>query len=63
MKVYSYNKPAIRCYEKVGFKLAGKLRQAKRIGGRWHDEIFMDILEDEFSSPLVADAVRKRERC
>lgn len=63
LRVYSFNKPAIRCYEKVGFKLVGRLREAKRIGGRWHDEIIMDILESEFSSPLVADAVRERERC
>lgn len=61
LRVYSYNKPAIRCYEKVGFKHAGRLRHAKRIGGRWHDELIMDILEDEFISPVISPAVARKE--
>lgn len=61
LRVYSYNKPAIRSYEKVGFKLAGRMREAKRIGGRWHDELIMDILEGEFKSPVIAKAVSERE--
>lgn len=61
LRVYDYNKPAIRCYEKCGFKLAGRLRHAKRIGGAWHDELIMDILEDEYESKIVGPAIRKRE--
>jgi RimJ/RimL family protein N-acetyltransferase len=61
LRVYDYNKPAIRCYEKVGFKVAGRLRHAKRIGGIWHDEILMDILEDEFESKIIGPALARRE--
>lgn len=63
LRVYSFNKPAIRCYEKCGFKFAGSLRHAKRIGGSWYDELIMDILEDEFESRIVGPAIRKREDC
>ncbi|HOA14931.1 MAG TPA: GNAT family protein [Bacillota bacterium] len=61
LRVYSFNKPAIRSYEKVGFRLAGRMREAKRIGGRWHDELLMDMLESEFESPVIAKAVSDRE--
>ncbi|MDO7205773.1 GNAT family protein [Paraclostridium bifermentans] len=29
LKVYSFNKQAIKCYSKIGFKEAGRLREAK----------------------------------
>ena len=61
LRVYSYNKPAIRCYEKVGFKHAGCLRHAKRIGGAWHDELLMDITEDEYCFGQVREAVEARQ--
>lgn len=61
LRVYSFNKPAIRCYEKVGFKLAGRLRHAKRIGGAWHDELLMDIIEDEYRFGQVRGAVEARQ--
>lgn len=61
LRVYDFNKPAIRCYEKCGFKLTGRLRHAKCIGGAWHDELIMDILEDEYESRIVVPAIRKRE--
>lgn len=53
LKVYSYNKPAINCYKKIGFKEAGKLREAKIIAGIKYDEIYMDILAKEFKSLYV----------
>ena len=49
LKVYSYNKPAIRCYKKAGFKEAGRIREAKQIAGKRYDEIYMDIL----ASPCI----------
>jgi len=48
LKVYEFNKRAIRCYEKVGFKLVGRLRQHLFRGGRWWDVLIMDILDEEF---------------
>jgi len=42
------NAPAIRAYEKVGFRRVGVMRQYERLpGGDWHDGLLMDLLADE----------------
>ena len=44
------NKPAIRCYAKVGFRPVGVMRQYERGGdGRFHDGLLMDLLRDELA--------------
>jgi RimJ/RimL family protein N-acetyltransferase len=48
LRVYSFNKRAIKSYEKVGFKIIGNRRDALRRGKETYDIIFMDILEKEF---------------
>lgn len=48
LKAYSFNTRAIRCYEKIGFKKAGELREAFIYGRKAHNIIFMDILPDDF---------------
>jgi RimJ/RimL family protein N-acetyltransferase len=45
---YEYNKRAIQCYEKCGFKLEGRMRQAHFYNGRYHDELAMGVLREEF---------------
>lgn len=50
LTVFSYNKRGIRCYEKCGFKTAGRLREMRLIAGKYHDVIYMDILENEFKN-------------
>lgn len=60
LKVYSYNNPAIRCYKKVGFKEAGRLRETKIITGQKYDEVFMDILANEFKSPYIAPVLENK---
>jgi len=50
LTTYEYNKRAIRCYEKCGFKLEGRMRQAHFYGGQYHDELMMGILREEFLS-------------
>jgi RimJ/RimL family protein N-acetyltransferase len=56
--VLSFNERAIRCYEKVGFKLTGRRREFRLISGERYDLILMDILAREFESlylkPLMA---------
>lgn len=46
--VYSFNKQAIKCYERCGFKKEGVLRQEIYRNGRFHDTIVMGILRNEF---------------
>jgi aminoglycoside 6'-N-acetyltransferase len=43
------NIAAIRCYEKVGFRRVGVLRQAERDadGRGWHDVVLMELLAGE----------------
>ncbi|HAQ41912.1 MAG TPA: GNAT family N-acetyltransferase [Clostridiales bacterium] len=60
LKVYSYNLPAISCYKKIGFKEAGRLREAKIVAGTKYDEIIMDILSDEFKSPYISSVVARK---
>jgi RimJ/RimL family protein N-acetyltransferase len=65
LDVSAYNLAGVRAYEKAGFKLVGRLRQNKSMGGRLWDTIVMDALADEFASPvlarvLVADEPRQR---
>ena len=48
LKVLEYNKRAIRCYEKCGFKADGVLRESAFIDGCYHSDIIMSILEDEY---------------
>jgi aminoglycoside 6'-N-acetyltransferase len=46
------NKTAIRCYESVGFRPVGLMRQYERaVDGSWHDALLMDLLADEFLTP------------
>jgi aminoglycoside 6'-N-acetyltransferase len=42
------NAPAIRAYEKAGFRPVGVMRQYERSpDGEWHDGLLMDLLADE----------------
>jgi RimJ/RimL family protein N-acetyltransferase len=50
LNVFAYNTRAIRSYEKVGFKIEGKIVEAvHRDGQRW-DVVFMGLLRDDFST-------------
>lgn len=48
LKVFSFNERAINCYKKVGFKEIGRRRQSYYLKGKFYDEVFMDILREEF---------------
>lgn len=51
LKVFAFNERAINCYKKAGFKEIGRRRQAYYLKGKYHDEIFMDIIRsDDMSS-------------
>lgn len=50
LQVFSFNRRAVNLYEKLGFTLAGKFREALYRQGEWHDIILMDMLEDEYRS-------------
>ncbi len=54
LHVFAYNERGLRAYERAGFKRAGRLREARRLGDGVHDEILMDCLATEFESPVLA---------
>ena len=50
---FSFNERALRCYGAVGFREIGRRRQARIVGDRRYDVVLMDILAEEFESPVV----------
>ena len=51
--VWEFNRAGRRAYQKAGFRECGRRRQARVMGGRRWDEIFMDCLATEFTSPVL----------
>ena len=49
LKVFSFNEQAIHTYNRVGFKEIGRRREAYYAKGRFWDEVYMDILKEEFT--------------
>lgn len=54
---YSFNKRAIACYKKVGFKEIEKRRESRIIGEKKYDTIMMDILAREHETVYLADVL------
>ena len=48
LKVYSFNTGAIKAYEKCGFKIFGVWKNSHYFNGEYVDEIFMNVLKDDF---------------
>ncbi len=53
LTVYEYNLGARRAYAKAGFRETARRRQCHWQDGRFWDEIVMDCLATEFTSPLL----------
>jgi RimJ/RimL family protein N-acetyltransferase len=54
LTVYAFNLAGRRAYEKAGFREVGRRRQSHWMGGRYWDEIIMDCLATEFTSPVLS---------
>lgn len=46
LKVFSFNERAIKSYEKVGFKEYGRRHESYFLDGKYHDEICMEIINE-----------------
>lgn len=55
LTVFSFNMPAIKCYEKIGFKVEGILRKEIYKDGQYYDKISMGFLKEEYVSGLACE--------
>lgn len=53
LDVMEFNKRAITCYKKCGFKECGKRRKCVFLNGNYYDKITMDILKEEFTGDYI----------
>ena len=51
LQVFDFNRRALRCYQKCGFRQEGCLREAHFTAGHYHDVLLMGILSQEFTPP------------
>jgi RimJ/RimL family protein N-acetyltransferase len=54
LRVHEFNLAGQRAYQKAGFHEFGRRRQCIFMGGRWWDEVYMDCLASEFTSPVLS---------
>jgi RimJ/RimL family protein N-acetyltransferase len=53
LHIYAYNPAGIRAYEKAGFRRIGVRRKSKFMGGQLWDTLLMDVVADDFESPVL----------
>lgn len=58
LRYVAFNERARQVYDRVGFREAGRLREAARVGQRRYDLVFMDLLAREFQSPVLSKKLR-----
>jgi RimJ/RimL family protein N-acetyltransferase len=61
LSVFSFNERAIRAYEKAGFRIEGRLREAIHRDGRYWDEVQMGALAGEWQGRRERSAGRPAE--
>jgi RimJ/RimL family protein N-acetyltransferase len=54
VEVNGYNRRAIRVYQRLGFKLIGRVRGAIVLNGNRYDQVLMDLLRQELELEHVA---------
>jgi RimJ/RimL family protein N-acetyltransferase len=59
LAVFSYNTRAIRAYEKAGFRIEGRLREAIQRQGEFFDEVQMGILAGEWFAAQYGGATHE----
>lgn len=58
LRYLAFNERARRVYDQLGFREAGRLREAARVGQQRYDVVYMDLLAREFRSPVLAEKLR-----
>lgn len=55
LTVFAFNERAIRSYQRAGFRVEGRAREAIARNGRYWDEVHMGVLRDEWLAHRVAE--------
>ena len=55
IECFSFNEGARRLYERLGFVVEGRKREAAWKNGGWHDKIEMGMLEREWRGKYLVD--------
>ncbi|HEX5404599.1 MAG TPA: GNAT family protein [Pseudonocardiaceae bacterium] len=55
LEVAPFNRAGVRSYEKAGFTVEGRHREAVFHDGRWYDEVLMSILDHEWAANRPSD--------
>ncbi|MBR2712828.1 MAG: GNAT family N-acetyltransferase [Bacilli bacterium] len=55
LDVFSFNKQAIDCYKRIGFKEYGIRHECYFLDGKWYDELSMEILEKDYRNVNLVD--------
>jgi len=58
IETFSFNERAIKVCKKVGFKEIGRRRNAIIYGDNEFDEVFMDMLNTEFTDSKICEALK-----
>ncbi|MFN8559547.1 MAG: GNAT family protein [Dehalococcoidia bacterium] len=53
LQAYAYNERGLGAYRRAGFREFGRRREARRLGHRAYDIVFMDCLSTEFTSTAL----------
>lgn len=59
IETFSFNEAAIKACEKCGFKEIGRRRKSIIYGKNEYDEVFMDILSDEFEDSIIDEILNR----
>lgn len=52
--VFEEHRPAVRCYEKIGFKVEGCLREQMFHEGKYKNDLYMGLLRSEYKPPRAS---------
>lgn len=58
--VYAEHESAVRCYERVGFKIEGRMRQDFFHQGKYKDRLWMGLLRSEYKPAEARKKNKKR---
>lgn len=54
VRIVDYNTRAIAAFEKAGFRIEGREREAARVGENWHDEVVLGLLASDVAEQRAA---------